>query len=150
MAIVLILAVLGVLGLAAYVRLAPVDVLRWHTALPTDADQPTGTNCADSVVAQTGGATAACMTVGTAQRVLQQLNSIALATPRTRLIAGSPDEGRMTWETRSKLWGFPDYTTAQAETRGDSSRLDVAARLRFGGSDFGVNADRLRSWLAGL
>jgi hypothetical protein len=51
---------------------------------------------------------------GADRAALARLDEIALATPRTTRLAGSPDEGRITWITRSALWGFPDYTTAQA------------------------------------
>ena len=149
LAAILVMAV-AVLGLAAYVRLAPFNPAIWHTALPTDTRQIDGDNCADAVDTQTKGAMAACMVNGSATQVLAKLNATALATPRTRLVAGSPDEGRMTWETRSAFWGFPDYTTAQAQTRGDQARIEIIARLRFGGSDFGVNAARLRAWLSAL
>jgi len=55
-------------------------------------------------------------------------------------------EGRVTYITRSKLWGFPDYSTF--ETRdGD---LLIHARLRFGSSDMGVNRARVTDWLARL
>ena len=52
----------------------------------------------------------------------------------------------MTYITRSLLWGFPDYTTAQTTPQG--TRL--YARQRFGSNDWGVNAARLRDWLAKL
>ena len=75
---------------------------------------------------------------------------IATATPRTHRLAGSPEAGRITWITRSRLWGFPDYTTAQVTQTPTGPRLDIHARLRFGRSDMGVNAARLHAWLAQL
>ncbi len=74
--------------------------------------------------------------------LLARLDAVALATPRTRRLAGSVEEGRITWETRSALWGFPDYTTAEVREDG----LYLQARLRFGREDMGVNAARLRDW----
>ncbi|HHB81701.1 MAG TPA: DUF1499 domain-containing protein, partial [Aliiroseovarius sp.] len=48
----------------------------------------------------------------------------------------------MTFVTRSRLWGFPDYTTiAYAD-----GRITIFARLRFGRSDLGVNAARVGAW----
>jgi Protein of unknown function (DUF1499) len=137
-------------GFTLWVRFAPVTVATWHVALPTDTRELEG-SCVDGVTAlQPGGATAACSVPGTAPELLARLDAIAMATPRTRRIAGSVEEGRITWETRSQLWGFPDYTTAQAETRGASTRLDMAARQRFGQGDMGVNAARLKLWLGQL
>lgn len=69
-----------------------------------------------------------------------------MTTPRTLRLAGSVAEGRITWETRSLFWGFPDYATAEVRPDG----LYNYARLRFGSSDFGVNAARLQDWLSRL
>lgn len=83
---------------------------------------------------------------GAPEDLLARLDAVALATPRTRRLAGSVAEGRITWITRSALWGFPDYTTAEVRPDG----LYVHARLRFGSEDMGVNAARLRDWLSRL
>ncbi len=138
-----------VLALMGYVRLAPVDVAQWHINLQTT--RPPGLPTvpavagADPVLAVAGGAYADLATADPAA-TLARLDATALATPRTRRIAGSVAEGHVTWETRSALWGFPDYTTAQITPSG----LLLYARLRFGSSDLGVNAARLRQWLAQL
>jgi len=81
-----------------------------------------------------------------ASGMLARLDAIALATPRTRRLAGGVAEGSITWITRSALWGFPDYTTAEVQADG----LYIFARIRFGGGDGGVNAARLREWQAQL
>jgi hypothetical protein len=127
----------AVLGLAAYVRLAPSDPGRWHVA-PV-ADGPPG-----QVVAGEGWAS--LRLAGDGAVLLARLDALALATPRTTRLAGSVGEGRITWVTRSALWGFPDYTTAEAGPDG----LTVRARLRFGRADLGVNAARLNDWLSRL
>lgn len=133
-----------VIGFAAYVRLAPSDPARWHVAPAPAATE----DC--SVEQDRDGARATCRLAQTPEEALAQLDTIALATPRTIRLAGSAGEGRITWITRSALWGFPDYTTAEAVAEGTGSRLTVHARLRFGSSDLGVNAARLRDWLGGL
>ncbi len=122
---------------ALYVRLAPSDPARWH--VPPVAEGPAG-----EVVALEGAASLRLQGDGPA--LLAQLDSIALATPRTTRLAGSVAEGRITWITRSAIWGFPDYTTAEVRPDG----LAVYARLRFGRSDLGVNAARLDAWRAAL
>ena len=133
-----------VLGFALYVRLAPSDPARWHVAPAAAATQ-------DCTVEQgEGDARAACLLMIPAPEVLARLDAIAMATPRTTRLAGSPEDGRITWITRSALWGFPDYTTAEAAPDGTGTRLTVHARLRFGRSDMGVNAARLRDWLPRL
>lgn len=129
----LILAIVSmVLAFAGWVRAAPSNPARWHVAAPAAQDQD-----------MPGGAIR--VLPGQADR-LADLDAIIRATPRTQVLAGSLDEGRVTYVTRSKLWGFPDYATV--ETRdGD---LLIHARLRFGSSDMGVNRARVSDWLARL
>lgn len=139
------LLLLAVLAAAAWVRLAPADPDVWHVDPATDA-------AADGVVrAGTGDARVALLVPVAPEAALARLDAVARATPRTRVLAGSPAEGRITWVTRSLVWGFPDYTTASATAgEGDGTRIDIRARLRFGGSDMGVNAARLKDWIAQL
>ena len=146
----------AVVAFGAYVRLAPHDPARWHldplTLWPAGEARVmsplgdewrivTGMNIAAAWAEVQGPQTAA----------LARLDKIALATPRTTRLAGSPEEGRITWVTRSALWGFPDYTTASALTHDvATSEMTIVARSRFGQSDLGVNAARLRDWLSRL
>ena len=118
-----------VILLLAYIRLAPTDVARWHVHV-------TGTEDKDL----TGGA---LRVIEGDRATFAALEEIAMATPRTEKIAGSAEEGLMTFRTRSLLMGYPDYTTAALE--GDQIRL--LARLRFGRSDMGVNRARLERWI---
>lgn len=123
---------------AGYVRFAPVDVARWHIN-PGAADfrLPRGWAgfCPGAGSRYSGG-----------QR-LAELDEVAMATPRTRRIAGSVEEGQITWETRSGLFGFPDYTTVALRDVGGVMQECIVARQRFGLRDFGANERRLRSWL---
>ena len=52
----------------------------------------------------------------------------------------------ITYVTRSRVFGFPDYTTVRQA--GDT--LEIHGRLRFGESDMGVNAARVDGWLERL
>ncbi|WP_290560871.1 DUF1499 domain-containing protein [Aestuariivita sp.] len=126
-----ILIALIVVGMG-YIRLAPSNPSHWHVSpdVTADADMPGGVKR----LIQAGPA------------ALGQLDAIIRATPRTRVLAGSVEEGRITYVTRSRVMGFPDYTTVEAE--GDTLKLE--ARLRFGRSDLGVNRDRVDEWLVQL
>ena len=128
----------GFVGMAAYVRLAPDVVARWHQPLEW---MPTAAGTATDPCAARARAPRADCRAG-----LARLAEVAEASPRVRLLAGSVDEGRMTWVVRSAFWGFPDYVTAEAGPGG----LRVWSRLRFGRSDLGVNQARLENWLARL
>ncbi|WP_054009096.1 DUF1499 domain-containing protein [Cypionkella psychrotolerans] len=133
-------------GAMAFVRLAPTNPSLWHVALnprPLDIATPSP----DRVTALPNGAyvdlTAAA---DQTQALLAKLDGIALASPRTLRIAGSAETGRITWQTRSAFWGFPDYTTAESTPEG----VTIYARQRFGKGDWGVNAARLTAWISAL
>ena len=52
----------------------------------------------------------------------------------------------MTYVTRSKWMGFPDYATVKQS----GEVLELWSRLRFGTMDQGVNKARVERWLAAL
>lgn len=124
------------IGLLAFIRLAPSDPDRWHVVPNVNADKdfPGGIK----------------RLITTGPDGLERLNALALATPRTRVLAGSVDAGMITYVTRSKLIGFPDYTTVQQTVQQDGYMLKIYGRLRFGRSDFGVNRARVKVWVDAL
>jgi hypothetical protein len=129
---ILILVILLVVAGLAWIRLAPSDPAVWHVDPRVTADQDLSGGVRRRI---DGGADQ-----------FDALHAIILATPRTELLAGSPDAGRATYVTRSRWMGFPDYTTVQA----NGADLELWARLRFGQSDLGVNKARVEGWLAEL
>ena len=135
----LILLALAVLGFGAYVRLAPSDPARWHRITgpkpPGDYTQP---NAFEAVRKLTGDPAA----------TLAMADAVIRATPRTARLAGSVDEGRITYVTRSRLWGFPDYTTVWTDP--GAATLHLHGRGGFGRGDLGVNQARIRGWLSQL
>jgi uncharacterized protein (DUF1499 family) len=76
----------------------------------------------------------------------QAVDAAARDLPRTRVLAGSVEEGRITYVTRSAMIGFPDFTTIEYS----DGQLKMFARLRFGYLDMGVNAKRLQGLLAAV
>ena len=139
------LVALGILGLVLWVRFAPSDPERWHVSPALYGWDQGGPW--DEVVPLTGGASLRLSADrGAPADLLARLDAVAMATPRTIRLAGSVSDGLITWQTRSALWGFPDYTTAEVRADG----LYIHARLRFGREDMGVNAARLTDWLARL
>ena len=142
-AALLILTILA--GLQIYIRLAVAEPAEWHIDLATARPATLTPNPSPSLTIQEGGAFID-LTQADPQATLAKLAEIAAATPRTTIFAGSVAEGHITWVTRSLLWGFPDYTTAQITPQG----LTLYARLRFGQGDMGVNAARLKDWLGQL
>ncbi|MBH1974245.1 MAG: DUF1499 domain-containing protein [Rhodobacteraceae bacterium] len=144
------LAAIGILiivaGLMAYVRLAPTDAAQWHIDL-THRPAAIATPSLD-VVRNLGNGAYVDLPLPPveARTTLAKLDAIAMATPRTMRLGGNVEDGHITWETRSLICGFPDYTTAEVTDMG----LTLFARQRFGRKDAGVNAARLSDWLAKL
>ncbi len=129
---IVLLLVAGVILIGAYVRLAPSDPTKWHVAPIAEADRDLPGGVIRVVEAGPDG--------------LEKFDAIARAAPRTSVLAGSVDDGMITYVTRSRVIGFPDYTTVQQ----DGDTLRIHGRLRFGRSDFGVNRDRVDGWLGAL
>ncbi|SIS91877.1 Uncharacterized conserved protein, DUF1499 family [Roseivivax lentus] len=126
--LIILLIVAGV----AYIRFAPSDPEVWHVDPQVTADQDLAAGVRRRLDA--------------GEDTLADLDRIILSTPRTELVAGSVAEERITYVTRSKWMGFPDYTTVQQV----EDRIEIYARARFGQSDLGVNKARVEGWLAEL
>ena len=121
-----------------WVRFAPTPVAKWHVAeIDASSSKRIGYLTNKDFEAAPDA-------------VLAQLDGIALATPRTQVFAGSVDEGRITYVTRSRLWRFPDYTTVIVIDTAEGSRVTLYGRLRFGNGDRGVNRQRIKAWLQAL
>ncbi len=132
MRITLIILLTIAIGLGLYVRYAPVDPEKWH-AMPDEVDTRDLTGGAMRVIdAPEGG--------------IARLHGIIVATPRTKGLAGAGEDGMVTYVTRSRVVGFPDYTTIRVI----ETRMEIYGRLRFGHSDLGVNAARIDGWLERL
>ncbi|MES0824139.1 DUF1499 domain-containing protein [Ruegeria sp. SCP11] len=121
-----------VVAVGVYIRIAPSDPARWHVIPAAEADRDLQ-----------GGV---LRVVDTGPDGLARLDAIARAAPRTSVLAGSVEDGMVTYITRTKVVGFPDYTTVQQ----DGDILRINGRLRFGRRDFGVNRTRVDGWLAEL
>ena len=145
MTLAVLILIIGA-GAMAYIRFAPVNPAAWHVPLdprPKDMTAPSP----DKITTLSDGAYIDLSAVpDQTQALLAKLDGIALASPRTIRIAGSAETGRITWQTRSVLWGFPDFTTAESTAEG----VTVYARQRFGKGDWGINAARLTEWLSRL
>jgi len=116
-----------------YVRVAPSDPARWHRPISAqDAGETTGRN---SYLVVKSGVT---------PDQFAHLVAVAGAASRTESLDGDESSGLFTFVTRSRLIGFPDYTTIQLV--GDV--LSIQARSRFGYGDGGVNRARVLAWLA--
>ena len=130
--ICLLTGVLLLIGMTAWVRLAPSDPDRWHR-MPEDVQAGDRGNGAVRLVENAGDR-------------LAQLDAVIRGTPRTERLAGSLESHMLTYVTRSAGIGFPDYTTVRLR----DGTLEIFGRARFGLSDMGVNAARIDGWLDAL
>jgi hypothetical protein len=146
----LILALLaGLLALMAVIRFAGSDPQVWHVRISDGAPVLPGT-CLDLLKTLPNGARVTCGLPQDPVQVLTRLATIAEAYPRTTRLAGSPQDGLITWVSRTLIMGYPDYITAEVTQTATGTRLDIFSRQRFGRRDRGVNAARLGTWLAAL
>ncbi len=78
-------------------------------------------------------------------------DDFVLNQPKTERIAGSPEEGWMTYVQRSPRLNFPDYISVKfIDLNGGNSTVAVFSRSRFGYGDMGVNEERVTTWLRTL
>lgn len=131
MTFIWILAILF-LGFVAYVRFAPSHPEVWHVDPRVEGDK----DFANGVTR--------LLTVG--KDGLRRIHSVAGADPRTDVLAGSVEEGKVTYVTRTRVMGFPDYTTVMQS----GEDLLIYARSRFGRKDLGVNRERVERWIEAL
>ncbi|GAA3874825.1 DUF1499 domain-containing protein [Celeribacter arenosi] len=121
----------------AYVRLSPLDPERWHVD-PFAAPDP-----------DRKGDLRRLEVPYPPVEAFERLANEAQTTPRTRVLAGSAGEQRMTFVTRSAFWGFPDLTTIGVRSSDAGAEIAILARLRFGAADLGVNGKRVSAWIEG-
>ena len=136
------LVLIVVAAFMAYVRLAPSDPTVWNIHVtPSQIGEKQSA----------GGYLWSEQITGDGTEQLRALDRIILDTPRTTLLAGSVDEKQLTYVTRSAVMGFPDYTTIGVYEgkigNVDLRYLEINGRSRFGSSDLGVNAKRIKGWL---
>ena len=66
------------------------------------------------------------------------------------IVAVAPAEGRLEATATTPWFGFKDDVVVRVERAGTGSRVDVRSKSRVGHSDLGVNARRVRDFLAAL
>jgi uncharacterized protein (DUF1499 family) len=77
-------------------------------------------------------------------------HSAARAMPGWRIIAEDPAAGRIEASQSSRWFGFTDDIVIRIVAAEGGSRIDVRSESRQGRGDFGVNATRVRAYLARL
>ena len=66
------------------------------------------------------------------------------------IVAVAPQDMRIEATATTLLFGFKDDVVIRVTAQGGGSRIDMRSLSRIGGSDFGVNAERVRDYLQRL
>lgn len=84
----------------------------------------------------------------------QQAFELALKTaremPSWEVLSEDAATGQITAVSRSRVFRFTDDVVIRIQEDAAGARVDMRSRSRFGESDFGVNAERVRSYMAAL
>jgi uncharacterized protein (DUF1499 family) len=70
--------------------------------------------------------------------------------PEWRVVSENPGEGKIEVEAETPYFHFVDDLVIQVEPSGDNSRVQIRSRSRFGQSDLGMNARRIRALMTEL
>jgi uncharacterized protein (DUF1499 family) len=74
----------------------------------------------------------------------------AKAMPGWTIVTSDPQQGRIEATQSSRFFGFTDDIVIRVAADGAGSRVDMRSVSRQGRSDFGVNAERVRAYMAAL
>ena len=138
---------MGLVGFAAYVRVARIDPGDYHVD-PVTADVP---KVPGHALIRPGGPNEPPIYTISTGELAEKLEAVITQTPRTRLLEGSLNDGFASYVIRSALWGFPDIANVKVIDLGEGrSTFAILSRLRIGQMDFGVNEARVASWMSQL
>jgi len=83
-----------------------------------------------------------------AAQLFERARTLLSAEPRTEVVQNQPELLRLVLVQRSAFFRFPDTITIQVFQLPDGdSTLAVYSQSNYGYGDFGVNKDRVRSWI---
>jgi len=146
--ILIILLVAIVVGVSAYIRLAPSRPDVWHVD-PLTAKMPKTPN---AFILRKGFRDKPVPEFAiSADALAQRFDALVMSAPRVSRLAGSVSGLWITYLVRTKWMGYPDYVSVKfIAISKNRSTLAIFSRARFGRSDLGVNRARVRGWLARL
>lgn len=154
---IIILVVLGGLGFLAYtVRTATHDPAVWHVDPRTvpPSETPNDYRIAIQALAEYPVDMAAPIYDIDAATLALAFDDFVMRQPRVERVAGSPEEGWVTYVQRTPQLLVPDYISVRFfDLEGENvgrSTLAIYSRSRYGYGDMGVNEKRAKAWLAAL
>src|SRR5260370_29478822 len=84
------------------------------------------------------------------ERAFRRALDTAKAMPGWTVVAADPAAGRIEARQTSRWFRFTDDIVIRVAAETHGSRIDMRSESRQGRSDFGVNADRIRAYMATL
>ncbi len=136
--VLIALVVVAVVAAAVYFRSAPLDAAALHVD-PAEVTPPASPNFA-LMVGSTGHFIQA-----SPEDVATRI-AAAAAADGAQVLAGSTEQGHVTYVVRSRLMGFPDVLSLRWTAQDGGTQLDIFARAIYGTSDLGVNTRRAQAW----
>ena len=134
----LIVAVVIVSAFAIWVRIAPTDTASWHVDPSIKQDKSARSFQTNAEFK------------GIAEGVGLLETDPALPDERSSVIAGSPEDGFVTYMLRTRTFGYPDFLSAKWVPNYKGGVLYIYSRSRFGYSDLGRNKRRVLEWIKRL
>lgn len=134
-----------VVAALAYVRFAPIHILKAH--VEPQLGQPVKQAAS---VDQLKAFYVSQNLLGFPGENMRKMDAIIMRTPRTKVLNGSVSSGMVTYVTRSAVFGFPDLTTVKVEPTPEGTHMWLFGRAIYGISDLNKNKARLLGWLQQL
>ncbi len=155
LALLVLLLIAGGVGLTMYkIRTAEHDPAVWHIdpLVAEAALTPNHFRLAPDAMTEQEVDLEAPVLAGDIKAIALAFDLFVLNQKNTTRLAGSTDEGWLTYVQRSDRLKFPDYITVRfipLELPGKVT-LAVFSRSRFGNGDMGVNETRVKTWMTAL
>ena len=154
---IIILGLLGTVGFMAYtVRTATHDPAVWHKDPRTipPSDTPNDYRIAIQALTEYPVDMEAPIYDIDAATLALAFDDFVMGQPRVERVAGSPQEGFVTYVQRTPQLLIPDYISVRFfDLEGENigrSTIAIYSRSRYGYGDMGVNEQRAKAWLASL
>lgn len=144
-----LIAVIALAGTAVFMRTIGDDAAIWHVdpAVVERTGRPNDYLAAPDAATKAEPDRVLTLRSQPAGDLLFLFDSVVRPSPRVSVLAGSVQDGHITYVQRSMALGFPDYITVKTIERDGEAGLIVWSRSRYGYSDMGVNKSRVDTWL---
>lgn len=143
--LIALVVLVALAALTVFIRFAPSNPARWHVD-PLTAMRPDTPN--SFLMLPRSGKYPSPEFAQDAQTLARAFDAHVLSQRNTKRLAGMPGDLFVTYITRTRLMGYPDYVSVRfVPLENGTSSIAVFSRSRFGHGDKGVNRTRFLGWL---